>query len=280
MPQVSSLEIVQAAAHQGTGIAAFNVIHLETAEALVTAAERAQLPLIVQISHNCIKYHGSLEPIGAAALALARGSAADIAVHLDHCEDVDLAKAAIDLGFSSVMYDGSTLSYEDNVQATKEVADYAHAHGCTVEAELGEIGGKSAHTPGVRTDPAEAQDFVQRTSVDLLAVAVGSEHAMQERTAQLDHALIQRLAQATGVPLVLHGSSGVPDAEILRGIHSGMTKINVSTHLNGFYTRAIREYLAEHPQVTDSRKYTAAGRDALAKEAQRMLELFAQRKAG
>lgn len=276
MPQVSTLDLVLAAESRKSGIGAFNVVHLETAEAIAAAAERANLPVIMQVSHNCIRYHGGFEPIGRAMLEIARNSTAEIAVHLDHCESVELACQAIDLGFSSVMYDGSTLPYEENLAATAKVVEYAHKNGATVEAELGEIGGKkSAHAPGVRTDPAESKEFVAATGVDTLAVAVGSEHAMTSRTATLDHELIGRLREAAGVPLVLHGSSGVSDEEILRGIASGMTKINVSTHLNGFYTGAIREYLAANPDVVDSRKYTIAGREALSQEAQRLLTLFA-----
>ncbi|AZA08820.1 class II fructose-bisphosphate aldolase [Corynebacterium pseudopelargi] len=274
MPQVDTFSLVREAASNRTGIGAFNVIHLETAEAIVRAAEDSDLPVILQVSHNCVRYHGSLEPIGSAMIALARDSKARVAVHLDHCEDVDLAKEAIDLGFDSVMFDGSTLPYQENVAATREVVDYAHAKGRTVEAELGEIGGKTAHTPGVRTDPKEASEFVSATGVDGLAVAVGSEHAMQERTASLDLELIAELHDLLDVPLVLHGSSGVPDEEIVKGIRAGMTKINVSTHLNGYFTRAIREFLDANPSVTDSRKYIKAGRDALSGEAQRMLRVF------
>lgn len=275
MTRTSSLDIVRDAASRNVGAAAFNVIHLETAEALVAAAERAAKPLILQLSHNCVRYHNDqLEPIAKAMLALADNTEAQIAVHLDHCESVELAKAAIDLGFNSVMYDGSTLAVPENIANTREVVKYAHARGATVEAELGEIGGKGAHTPGVRTDPEEARQFVADTGVDLLAVAVGSEHAMQSRTASLDLGLIGKLKEAAGVPLVLHGSSGVPDEEIQRGIAAGMTKINVSTHLNGFFTRAIREYLKENPEVTDSRKYIKAGREALSKEAERLIGVF------
>lgn len=275
MTRTSSLDIVRDAASRNVGAAAFNVIHLETAEALVAAAEGAAKPLILQLSHNCVRYHNDqLEPIAKAMLALADNTEAQIAVHLDHCESVELAKAAIDLGFNSVMYDGSTLAVPENIANTREVVEYAHARGATVEAELGEIGGKGAHTPGVRTDPEEARQFVADTGVDLLAVAVGSEHAMQSRTASLDLELIGKLKEAAGVPLVLHGSSGVPDEEIQRGIAAGMTKINVSTHLNGFFTRAIREYLKQNPEVTDSRKYIKAGREALSKEAERLIGVF------
>ncbi len=275
MTQLSSLQIVQDAAREQRGVAAFNVIHVEHAEAFAAAAATTGLPIIMQLSHNAIRYHGSLRPIAQAMLAVARESSAPLAVHLDHCESVELAKEAIDLGFSSVMYDGSTLPTKENLAKTAEVVAYAHDHGVDVEAELGEIGGKrGAHTPGVRTDPDEAVWFVESTGVDMLAVAVGSEHAMAQRTAKLDLELIARLHQALSVPLVLHGSSGVPDSEIQAGIAAGMTKINVSTHLNGFFTRSVREVLDKDPALTDSRKYVASARDAVTVEAARLQQVF------
>ncbi|PPL15988.1 class II fructose-bisphosphate aldolase [Microterricola pindariensis] len=266
------------AAAAGTGIGAFNVIHLETAEALVAAAEAAGLPVILQISENCVSYHGALEPIALATLAIAGASTAPVAVHLDHAEDEQLAYRAIELGFGSVMYDGAHLAYAENVAITARVVERAHAAGVYVEAELGKVGGKDgAHAPGVRTDPAEAAAFVAATGVDALAVAVGSSHAMTERSASLDTALIAELRAALDVPLVLHGSSGASDAQIQAAIRAGMTKINVSTHLNAHFTGALRGYLHANPAVVDSRTYIAPGRAAVAAEAARLLELFALR---
>jgi len=260
----------------GRGVGAFNVVHLETAEALAGAAEDAGLPVILQVSENCVRYHGAFEPIALATLAVAAASTAPVAVHLDHAEDPDLAFRAIDHGFGSVMYDGAKLDFADNVATTRRVVERADAAGVLVEAELGEIGGKDgAHAPGVRTDPDEAARFVAETGVGALAVAVGSSHAMTERVAPIDLDLVARLARAVSVPLVLHGSSGVPDDAIVRGIRSGLTKINVSTHLNGGFTRAVREYLAEHPSAVDSRTYVAAGRTAVRSEAARLLTRFA-----
>ncbi|WP_341946829.1 class II fructose-bisphosphate aldolase [Microbacterium sp. LWH11-1.2] len=276
MTLVSARDLVSAASAAGTGIGAFNVIHLETAEGLVRASALAQLPVILQISQNCADYHGGLEPVALAALAIARRAQTPVAVHLDHAERPELVDEAIALGFGSVMFDGGALPYDENVALTAEVAARAHAAGVYVEGELGEVGGKDgAHAPGVRTDPDEAQAFVAATSVDALAVAVGSSHAMTDRTASLDLDLIARLRAALPVPLVLHGSSGVADAVIAAAVRAGMTKINVSTHLNGFFTRAIREKLAADERLVDSRKYLAPARDALAAEAARMLRLFA-----
>lgn len=284
MTLVSARDLMRASAAAGTGLGAFNVIHLETAEALAAASERAQLPVILQISQNCADYHGGLEPIGWATLAIARRAKTPVAVHLDHAERPELVDEAIELGFGSVMFDGGKLDYEENVELTADIAGRARAAGVYIEAELGEVGGKDgAHAPGVRTDPDEARAFVEATGVDSLAVAVGSSHAMLDRSAALDIDLIGRLKSALGgigrnggdVPLVLHGSSGVADDVIVRAVQAGMTKINVSTHLNGFFTRAIRETLAADEKLVDSRKYVAPGREAVAEEAARMLRLFA-----
>jgi len=269
-------ELMAQANSAGTGQGAFNVVHLETLEGLVAGAESAGLPLILQISENCAKYHGDLEPLALAALSIARKSSVPVAVHLDHAEDEQLARQAVNLGFGSIMYDGGHLAYEDNVAVTRSVTEYAHARGVYVEAELGKVGGKDgAHAPGVLTDPDEARSFVASTGVDALAVAVGSSHAMTTRDAALDLPRIRELKAALDVPLVLHGSSGVSDRNITAAIAAGMTKINVSTHLNGFFTRAVRGYLDANPAVVDSRKYLAIGRDALVPEVARLLGLFA-----
>ncbi|SDL18695.1 fructose-bisphosphate aldolase, class II [Arthrobacter sp. ov407] len=275
MTLTPTAELMGNAVARGIGQGAFNVIHLETVEGLIAGAERAGLPLILQISENCAKYHGGLEPLALASLALARRASVPVALHLDHAEDEQLAMQAVDLGFGSVMYDGAHLDYEANVAATARVTEYAHAMGVYVEAELGKVGGKDgAHAPGVRTDPTEAADFVAATGVDALAVAVGSSHAMTQRSAMLDLQLIDRLHRRLDVPLVLHGSSGVADNDIAAAIAAGMTKINVSTHLNGFFTRAVRRCLDTDPALVDSRRYFRAGHDALVPEAARLLTLF------
>ncbi|MFE7541347.1 class II fructose-bisphosphate aldolase [Streptomyces platensis] len=272
MPLVPTSSIVDAACEARVGAAAFNVIHLETAEALVTAAERTGIPLILQISENCIRYHGSLLPITRATLALAEGSTARIAVHLDHITDADLVRQGIAAGVGSVMVDASALPYEENVATTADLTAWCHERDAYVEAELGEVGGKDGvHAPGVRTDPGEALAFVRATGVDALAVAVGSSHAMQERTAVLDKDLITALHTALPVPLVLHGSSGVPDEELRRAIAAGMTKINISTHLVSVFTHSIRRTLGADPSLVDSRKYVKPAREAVAEEAARLL---------
>jgi ketose-bisphosphate aldolase len=259
----------------GHAVGAFNVVLLEHAEAIVRGAEQAGLPVILQISENCVKYHGSLAPITRASIEIARRSTVEVLVHLDHFEDEQLVLDGLDLGVDSVMFDGSHLDDAANVAATQRMAERCHERGIAIEAELGEVGGKDGvHAPGVRTDPADAATFVAATGVDALAVAVGTSHAMQSRDAAVDRDLIERLRDAVPVPLVLHGSSGLSDEELRGAVSSGMTKVNISTHLNGLFTRAVRDALEEHPEVVDPRKYVNAGRDAISTETARLLRLL------
>ncbi|MDJ1131055.1 class II fructose-bisphosphate aldolase [Streptomyces iconiensis] len=272
MPLVSTSSILHRARESGAGAAAFNVIHLETAEALVTAADRTGVPLILQISENCVRYHGSLLPLTRATLALAEAAKTGVSVHLDHVTDAELVRQGVEAGVGSVMIDASTLPYEQNVATTARLTSWCHDRDVFVEAELGEVGGKDGvHAPGARTDPDEAVKFVGATGVDALAVAVGSSHAMRERTAVLDKELIARLREKLPVPLVLHGSSGVPDEELRQAITAGMTKINISTHLVSVFTQEVREALDADQALADSRKYIAPAREAVAREAARLL---------
>lgn len=272
MPLIPTRDIVTAAFAALRGVGAFNVIQLEHAEALVAGAEAAGAPVILQISENAVRYHGALAPIALATLAIARSSSVPVAVHLDHAKDRDLVTEAIALGVSSVMFDGSELPYELNVTATSEVVAQCHAAGVFVEAELGEVGGKDGvHAPGVRTVPAAGRAFVEATGIDALAVAVGTSHAMTSKDASIDLALIAEHRAVTTVPLVLHGSSGVPDAQLSAAVRAGMTKINLATGLNVAFTGAVRAYLEANPATVDTRKYLAHGRVAVAAEVERLL---------
>ncbi|HEX5336029.1 MAG TPA: class II fructose-bisphosphate aldolase, partial [Propionicimonas sp.] len=218
-----------AARADGVGLGAFNVIHLEHATAFVRAAERAQRPVVLQISENAVKYHGAPEPICLATIAIAEASTVPVVVHLDHAEDTELIRRAVALGVTSVMYDGSKLADAENRATTRAMVELCHDAGVDVEAELGEVGGKNGvHDPRARTSPLDAAAFVLDTGVDLLAVAVGSSHAMTTRDAHLDEDLIRAISGAVTVPLVLHGSSGVSDDGMRAAIAAGMTKINVS----------------------------------------------------
>lgn len=242
---------------------AVNVITLEQAEAFIEAGAKAQSGLILQLSENTVKFHGSITPVGSALLAMARESSWPISIHLDHATDEKLVRAAVDLGFSSVMFDGSTLDYQQNLTKTAELAEFAHNHGVWFEAELGEIGGKDGvHAPGVRTKPSEAKQFVQETGVDGLAVAVGSSHAMLEKSASLDFELISELARTVSIPLVLHGSSGVSRSDLKRAIASGISKVNLATELNVVFNKSLVESL-DQLNLGDPRKFLGPARSAL-----------------
>lgn len=268
-------ELVAAARESGRCCPAFNVIQLEHAAAVVAAAERSQCPVILQVSQNAVRYHGALDPVGAAMLATARAARTPVAVHLDHAETAELVESAVAIGFSSVMFDASTLDYADNVRETERTARYCHDNGVWVEAELGEVGGKGGvHVPGARTDPEEATRFVRDTGVDALAVAVGTSHAMLTRDAKLDFALVERLHAALTVPLVLHGSSGVPDGDLYAAARAGVGKINIATQLNKEFTAAVRDSLATHPDGVDPRRYLGAGREAITHETLRLLAVL------
>jgi fructose-bisphosphate aldolase class II len=275
MPAVGMAEIVGPAFAGGRGAGAFNIIGIEHAEAIVAGAEAAGAPVVVAISQNTVRYHGAVEPIARAALALAGTAAVPVAVHLDHATGEDLVRAAVAVGVGSVMFDASAVPYEQNVAATAEVTRWCHERGVWVEAEIGEIGGKDgAHHPRTRTKPGEAASYATATGVDALAVAVGSSHAMLTRNAVLDMDLIAAIHRAVPVPLVLHGSSGVPDAGLAAAVAAGMTKINVATQLNKAYTGAVRACLAADPALVDPRRYGAAARDAVAAEVTRLLGLL------
>ena len=221
--------------------------------------------MILQVSQNAVRFHGGqLGPITAAARAVAEEAGVDVALHLDHVDDVALVRRAADEGYGSVMVDASLEDYAGNVATTAALAAGLHAQGLWVEAELGEVGGKDgAHAPGVRTDPGAAQRFVAATGVDALAVAVGSSHAMTERTARLDLDLIAALRASVPVPLVLHGSSGVPDEELRRAVAAGIVKVNIGTALNVAFTGAVRAEL-EDAALVDPRRYLAPARVATA----------------
>jgi fructose-bisphosphate aldolase, class II len=281
MPLASTADIVTSAARDRRGVGAFNVVQLEHGQAIVSGAAQAGALVILQVSQNTVRYHGGLEPVALATLAIAQRATVPVAVHLDHAESQELVQEAVGLGLTSVMFDGSRLPYEANVAATAEVVAQCHARRAVwVEAELGEVGGKDGvHAPGARTDPEEAASFVAATKVDALAVAVGTSHAMLTQEATLDFELIGRLGARVEVPLVLHGSSGVSDRDLTRAVAAGIAKVNISTRLGKTFTAAVRTCLMENPSVVDTRIYLGTAREAVAAEVRRVLEVLGQGRA-
>ncbi|MEU0457274.1 class II fructose-bisphosphate aldolase [Streptomyces sp. NPDC006129] len=282
MPLTTTGELVTRASAARSAVASFNVITLEHVEAVIAGAESAHAPVVLQVSENAVRFRGGrLLPLARAAVAAAEDAAVPVALHLDHVQSDTLLHQAAEAGFSSVMYDAARLPYEQNLAATRAAVDWAHAQGIWIEAELGQIGGKNgrpaldAHAPGARTDPDEARAFVADSGVDALAVAVGSAHAMTTRTAALDHTLLTRLSAALDVPLVLHGSSGVPDHELTAAIAGGIAKVNIGTALNIALTGAIRRFLADRPDAVDPRDYLTLAREAMTRAVARTLRTLA-----
>jgi fructose-bisphosphate aldolase class II len=278
MSLVTTAELIRDARVRGGGVAAFNVITLEHAEGIVAGASRSGHPVILQVSENTVKFHGGqIRPLAAALHALASEAGVPVSLHLDHAESADLWNQAPGAGYSSVMVDCGSLPHEQNVAITADVTNLLHEQGLSVEAELGYVGGKdtqvtSAHAPGVRTDPQQAAAFVAATGVDALAVAVGSSHAMTTQTASLDLDLIAALREAVPVPLVLHGSSGVPDDTLRAAVRAGIVKVNIGTALNVAYTGALREALGATTTV-DPRAPLDAARAAVTDTVARLVDV-------
>lgn len=230
-------------ARTGAAVAAITTYTLESTRAIVLAAERENRPVILQAGAGSFGAVGR-EPLAAAALAAARAASVPVGVHLDHCRRVEEIEACIALGYSSVMIDGSHEPYEENVAVTRRVVKLAHAEGVWVEAELGALNGNEDSSgdveAGAMTDPAQAAEFVERTGVDALAVAIGNVHGFTPRPVRLDLERLAEIAAATPVPLVLHGASGLPAEDLLGAVELGAVKININAELRRAYIGALR----------------------------------------
>jgi ketose-bisphosphate aldolase len=257
-------------------LAAFNVNNMETAQAVVAAAEDAGRPVMLQISPGAIDFAG-WDAIVAIAFGEAERASVPVLVHLDHCRDPELVRRAIGDGFSSVMFDGSALPFDDNVAATTALVEAAHARGIAVEAELGAIGGIESTTleEALRdlTAPDEAAAFVGATGVDILAPAVGTLHRMPNESVVLDSGRIAAIASATGCALALHGGSGVQQDQLRGAIAAGVTKVNISSRVGRAFAAGIRRAWEDDPDQLDLRRYLGAGRASVQTLAARYLDL-------
>ncbi len=266
MPIASTDNLLVRAQRESYGIGAFNVISLEHAQAIVVGAERERSPVVLQLSQNAVAYHlGAIGPVGSACINLATSAEVPVAVHLDHATTWELCEEALDLGFSSVMFDASLMSLDANTEVTAAIAARVHARQCSIEAELGVVGGKDGATSSEegKTDPSLARWYAEATGVDAIAVAVGTSHYMVDKTAVLDLGLINRLREALEIPLVLHGSSGVSDDDLREAVRRGIVKVNTATELNKAFTGAVRNFLSHDDGVVDPRKYLHVAREAV-----------------
>jgi fructose-bisphosphate aldolase class II len=261
------------AQQQGWAVGAFNGNTLEQVQAIVMAAEAEKAPAIIQISHRALTYIGNGNEIQGMKYIAAIGKLASesvsvpISLHLDHGSEIEVLQA-IALGFTSVMFDGDGLLFEENIAITKRLCEVAHSVGVCMEAELGEVpkpDGKEFNESEIElTSPDQAAQFAEASGVDLLAVALGSVHGLKTKQISLDLQRLAAIRRKVSAPLVLHGSSGVSDYDIIQGVSMGLSKVNVATQLSQAFTGAIRAVLTQDPDLVDPRKYLKAGRIALA----------------
>ena len=303
MPLVTTEEMFKKAMEGHYAIGAFNINNMEFIQAITDAAEKCQSPVILQVSSSAIKY-ARMDYLVAMVNAAVKNTTIPIALHLDHGPDFETAKACIDAGFTSVMFDGSKYDFEENIRLTKEVVDYAHSKGVVVEAELGKLAGVEdevnvAESDALFTDPDEAYEFVQRTGVDSLAIAIGTSHGAYKFKGEphLRFDILEKVKEKLpNTPIVLHGAStviqeyvkmcndnggdipgaqGCPDEMLKEASERGVSKINVDTDLRLAMTGVIRQTFAENPSVFDPRKYLGAARDEIEKAvAHKMTDVF------
>lgn len=259
-------------------VGAFNINNMEVVQAIIQAAEETQSPVILQASQGGLKYAG-VEYIAALGKLAGRNASVPVALHLDHGTDFDQVIACIRHGFTSVMIDGSRFPLEENIAFTKKVVEIAHSVGVSVEAELGKIGGTEDHITvdekdATFTDPDEAKLFVEETGVDFLAIAVGTAHGVYKGEPKLDYDRIEAIRSKVDVPLVLHGSSGVPYDSLRRAISLGISKINIDTDIRASFARTVKEYLLENPDQIDPRKILGPATKAMKETIMEKMEVF------
>jgi tagatose 1,6-diphosphate aldolase GatY/KbaY len=253
----------------GYAVPAFNIHNLETLQAVADGAAKLKSPVIIAGTPGTIRYAGG-EYLVAMTQTAAAAHTIPMALHLDHFEDVEEVKRYIDIGFTSAMIDASRYSFADNIRIVKEVVTYAHAREVTVEAELGRLVGQEedltvAEQDSCYTDPAAAVEFVERTGVDSLAVAIGTAHGLYKGEPRLDFARLAEIRKMVSVPLVLHGASDVPYDMVRLCIEEGIAKVNIATDLKIPFAAAVKGYFAEHPEANDPRKYMTPGKIAMEK---------------
>ena len=274
---LSTREMLIKAQKEGYAVPAFNIHNLETLQVVVETAAKLRSPLILAGTPSTLTYAGG-DYIVSMAEAASKRYNIPIAIHLDHFEDVKEIKHYIDLGFRSAMIDASHCSYEDNIKIVKEVVEYAHKFDATVEAELGRLGGQEDdlvvdEKDAMYTNPLQAKEFVEKTGIDSLAIAIGTAHGLYKGTAKLDFDRLTEIRKAVDVPLVLHGASDVPDELVKKSISLGICKVNIATDLKIPFSNALKEYFVENPEANDPRKYMTPAKEAMEKIVKHKIEV-------
>ncbi|MEH7415908.1 class II fructose-bisphosphate aldolase [Neobacillus drentensis] len=267
MPLVSMKDMLNKAKAEGYAVGQFNLNNLEFTQAILQAAQEENAPVILGVSEGAARYMSGFKTV----VKMVEGLLEDlkvtvpVAIHLDHGSSFEKCKEAIDAGFTSVMIDASHHAFEENVEITKKVVDYAHSKGVSVEAELGTVGGQEDDVSGsiIYADANECVELVKRTGIDCLAPALGSVHGPYKGEPNLGFKEMEEIGNLTGMPLVLHGGTGIPTKDIQRSVSLGTAKINVNTENQIASAKTVREVLAAKPEEYDPRKYLGPARDAI-----------------
>lgn len=279
MNLVSMKAMLEKAKAEKYAVGQFNINNLEWTKSILSACEEMNSPVILGVSEGAARYMGGYKTV----VGMVKGMledlniTVDVAIHLDHGSSFESCKKAIDAGFTSVMIDGSHHPLPENIRMTKEVVDYAHEHGVSVEAELGTIGGQEDDVVGkgiIYADVNECVELVKKTAVDFLAPALGSVHGPYKGEPKLGFKEMEEIKNATNVPLVLHGGTGIPDDMIKRAISCGTTKINVNTECQMAFTRALRALLAADEKVYDPRKVIGPASKAIYEAVKEKIAVF------
>jgi ketose-bisphosphate aldolases len=268
MGLVTSNELLRNAQNKGYAVGAFNVENMEMVMAVLAAAEEMQSPVIMQTTPSTVKYAG-LDYYLAIVKAAAMRTTVPVVLHLDHGNSFELAMKAYRTGYTSIMIDGSKLSFEENIALTEVVTRACHSGGIPIEGELGKVGGKEDdlenEDDNPYTNPQEVKEFVQRTKVDSLAVGIGTAHGVYKGTPNVNVNCLSEIHAVVDIPLVLHGTSGVPDEQVQECIKRGICKVNYATDLRIAYTKGVKAYMEANAEEIDPKKYSTAGMEEVKK---------------
>lgn len=278
MALVPMSQLLKKAQAEGYAVGGFNMNNLETLQAIIEVAEEEKSPVIIQLSEGALKYVG-LEYAAACVKVAAANASVPVAFHLDHGGSFKKIMQCIRGGWSSVMIDGSKLPLEENIALVQKVVEAASPCGVTVEAELGKIGGtEDDHSLDEReasmTSPAEAKEFVERTNVDALAIAIGTAHGPYKGKPVLDFQRLAEIRELVSIPLVLHGASGVYDEDVQKAISMGISKININTDFQQAFAEKLREVLSGNSEVYDPRKILGPAKEAMKEVVRTKIRLF------
>jgi len=266
MPLVTTKQMLLNAQKGNYAVGAFNVENMEMVQAVIAAAEELHAPVMMQTTPSTIKY-ASPELFFGMVKVVAEKASVPVALHLDHGSSFELAMQAFRAGYTSIMIDGSHEGFEENISVTKRVVDACAAAQIPVEAELGKVGGKEDDLEGgegnAYTDPLQAKEFVERTGISSLAVAIGTAHGLYKGVPKLDFERLSQIREVVDIPLVLHGGSGVPDKAVMESIQRGICKVNYATELRIAYSTGVKQVLKDDPDTIDPKKYGAAGRECV-----------------